>query len=572
MNYRLLIDDRKYTSWSWIIEETKTQYAEIPPDWKPHKQFSKDIILYDHHTNTTKTVFSHIRSQIPVAGILVLDGNRTFGRTTKNKKLLYKCIPDDKHLPYFLIPYEPTIQFSKVLKNKYVVFQFDHWNEQHPHGKLLSTIGDVDHLDAFYEYQLHCKSLHISINKFANTTQEQLKTSTQEDYIQQILDHPDLHIEDRRKTSHPFTIDPEHSTDFDDAFSILIDPLTKNTHITIYIANVYVWLDTLHLWKSFTDRVSTIYLPDRKRPMLPTILSDNLCSLRELEPRFAFAMDLVFSPENDLIHTSIHQVLITVTKNYRYEEPHLLAHPEYNTLYDITKNLDTTISDSHDVVAYWMIRMNTICGTLMADKNIGIFRQAIFSKPTQELPDSACLSTSAKRTISTWNNTSGQYVIPKSAEYENVRHDVMKLANYTHITSPIRRLVDLLNQMWMLDAFGLETNRSKEATEFFYYWIRRLEYINTSMRSIRKVQTDCELLHRCITDKSLMENHHEGILFDKLQKNDGGFIYMVYLEKLNMLSRLKTYVERDNYSKHQFQLFLFVDENSLKQKIRVQII
>ena len=35
------------------------------------------------------------------------------------------------------------------------------------------------------------------------------------------------------------------------------------------------------LWRSFTKRVSTIYLPDKKRPMLPTILSDCLCSLQE---------------------------------------------------------------------------------------------------------------------------------------------------------------------------------------------------------------------------------------------------------------------------------------------------
>ena len=32
--------------------------------------------------------------------------------------------------------------------------------------------------------------------------------------------------------------------------------------------------DHLNIWESFSRRVSTIYLPDRKRPMLPTILSD----------------------------------------------------------------------------------------------------------------------------------------------------------------------------------------------------------------------------------------------------------------------------------------------------------
>ena len=62
--------------------------------------------------------------------------------------------------------------------------------------------------------------------------------------------------------------------------------------ISIYISNVTLLLDNLGIWKSFSDRVSTIYLPDRKRPMLPTILSDGLCSLVQDKSRLAFVMDL----------------------------------------------------------------------------------------------------------------------------------------------------------------------------------------------------------------------------------------------------------------------------------------
>ena len=568
MKYKVHINDRTYSSWSWINEETMTE-TQPDPEWRPHKIFSKDIILYDPDTKTSHTTYSHVRSKIPLAGILVLDGNRSFGRTAKTHKLLYKCIPDDRHLPTFLVPYDPPIRFSKVLKNKYVVFQFDHWDDQHPRAKLTTTIGDVDQLDSFYEYQLHCKSLHISITQFSNNAREQLQKQANADYIEQILQDPHLHIEDRRQShAQPFSIDPDNSTDFDDAFSIHQDPHTQNTHITIYIANVYVWLDALHLWKSFASRVSTIYLPDRKRPMLPTILSDSLCSLQENQPRFAFAMDLIFTPQNELIHTSFHQVLITVIKNYRYESPHLLSSPVYQSLYDLTRSLDKSVSDSHDVVSYWMVRMNAICGKQMATSKIGIFRQATFTRTVQDIPIDTVMTDGAKRTITMWNNVAGQYVL----FHDDIKHDVMKVANYTHTTSPIRRLVDLLNQLWMLTEFGLVSKLSEEADEFLQGWLRQLEYINTSMRSIRKIQTDCEVLHRCITTPGLMDTPHEGILFDKLQKNDGGFIYMVYLEGLNLLTRLKTYEEQENYSKHQFRLFFFMDEHSLKQKIRVQII
>ena len=90
------------------------------------------------------------------------------------------------------------------------------------------------------------------------------------------------------------------------------------------------------------------------------------------------------------------------------------------------------------------------------------------------------------------------------------------------------------------------------------------------MRSIRKIQTDCEVLHRCFTDPTIMEKQHKGILFDKIQKNDQSFVYMVYLTELKLLSRLKSYQEFENYSEMSFHIYLFDEEHSMKKKIRVQ--
>jgi len=35
----------------------------------------------------------------------------------------------------------------------------------------------------------------------------------------------------------------------------------------------------------------------------------------------------------------------------------------------------------------------------------------------------------------------------------------------------------------------------KTFSQFYDKWTSRLEYINTTMRAIRKIQTDCSLLH-----------------------------------------------------------------------------
>jgi len=567
--YKVIINDRQYTSWSYTPEDNFAEsHKEEIQQITPTKQFSKDILLYDPSSNTLKTVFSHIRSGTPLAGILVLEGNRSFGRSKKTSaKLLYKVIPDDKHLPIFLVPYDPSIGFTKVLKNKFVVFKFDHWNEQHPQCSLLSTIGDTSHLESFYEYQLYCKSLHVSLNHFTSKTREQLQKQTNEEYIEQILNNPHFHIEDRRTTAKPFTIDPHGSLDFDDAFDIHTDPQTYDIHLTIYIANVYVWLETLRLWKSFANRVSTIYLPDKKRPMLPTILSDSLCSLQERNPRFALAMDLVLSPDGHLQSVSFKNTIIIVTKNYRYEEPSLTQHPPYQSLYDISQLLDKNVSDSHDVVSYWMIRMNTICGEHLAHIQQGIYRKATITNPQSNIIPLG-LPTETQRVINNWNSVSGQYVLFQS----NIAHEVLKTNFYTHMTSPIRRLVDLLNTIILSTHEKIIENPSQEAQEFLANWMQNIEYLNTSMRSIRKIQTNCELLYRCISNPSLIQTPQQGILFDKLQKNDGGFVYMVYLDSIQMLTRLKTYTEHDNYSRHFFQLFLFEDEHTLRKKIRIQIV
>ena len=91
------------------------------------------------------------------------------------------------------------------------------------------------------------------------------------------------------------------------------------------------------------------------------------------------------------------------------------------------------------------------------------------------------------------------------------------------------------------------------------------------MRSIRKVQNECELLTRCIGDRTILNKTYNGVIFDKLKKNDG-YSYMVYLEGIKMVSRIIVIDNLDNYSSHTFNLFLFEDEDKLQRKIRVNLI
>ena len=103
-------------------------------------------------------------------------------------------------------------------------------------------------------------------------------------------------------------------------------------------------------------------------------------------------------------------------------------------------------------------------------------------------------------------------------------------------------------------------------------WIGKLEYINTTMRAIRKIQNDCNLLEMCTNKPEICEREHNGYIFDKLERSDGLFQYIVYLPELKIVSRLTIRNVFTDYSNYKFKIFVFHDESSLKKKIRIHLV
>ena len=571
--YKIYVNDRNYSAWE--VFETNT-FQKIDIDINPNtcKLFTNDVFSYEK--NTVVIVHSTVRSGSPMPGVLIINGNKTYGRA-KNGKLLYKCVPDDKRLPPFLVPYEiKNVGFSKVFVNLYVTFEFADWEDKHPVGRLASSIGPVDVLDNFYEYQLYCKSLNASIQKFQKDTTKAIGKGEHEDFINSIkVKFPCIEDRTNIKDWYVFTIDPPKSQDFDDGFSIRTGE-NGIQQISIYIANVTIWMDVLNLWDSFSQRISTIYLPDKKRPMLPTILSDCLCSLQEKVTRVAFVMD-VFIKDNDIIDVKYGNCLIKVARNFCYEESSLLRNEKYISLLGITKNLSqknryiSSVKNSHDVVCYLMILMNYYCATEMLKHKTGIFRSTIMKRECS-VPDS--VPEDVAKFIKIWNSASGQYIdgtLVTNSDTGSVRHELLDMDAYIHITSPIRRLVDLLNMIKIQSILGL-VKLSENVDKFYEKWLRDLDYINTTMRSIRKVQCDCTLLDLCANNTDVIDKEYNGYIFDKINRNDGLFQYIVFLPELKLSSRITLRDDFENFESRKFKLFLFNDEESFKRKIRLHLV
>jgi exoribonuclease R len=143
---------------------------------------------------------------------------------------------------------------------------------------------------------------------------------------------------------------------------------------------------------------------------------------------------------------------------------------------------------------------------------------------------------------------------------------------YVHITSPIRRLPDLLNILKLQDVLGL-VKLEGNGLDFYNKWTsdKSIDYINQTMRSIRRVQNECSLLSMCQEDASITKKIYRGYIFDKIVRNDALYQYMVYLPEIKMTNRITSRHNIDLNSSYQFKIYVFRDEARLKHKIRLEI-
>lgn len=117
-----------------------------------------------------------------------------------------------------------------------------------------------------------------------------------------------------------FTIDPKDAKDFDDALSIQkLD--NGNYEIGVHIADVshYVRPGTL-LDDEAYDRATSVYLVDRVVPMLPEVLSNDVCSLRPNEDKFTFSAVFEMDENAGLVNQWFGRTVIHSDRRFSYEE------------------------------------------------------------------------------------------------------------------------------------------------------------------------------------------------------------------------------------------------------------
>lgn len=155
-------------------------------------------------------------------------------------------------------------------------------------GKVLETIGREDDPRAASIIAIHAHGLPTGFS-------EQVEREAEDQALPTLKGREDL-----REV--PFiTIDPADARDHDDAVYAERDTDPKNPDgwiVWVAIADVAAYVrPNSALDREARDKGNSTYFPDRVEPMLPEVLSNGLCSLKQGENRACMAVRMIFDKD-----------------------------------------------------------------------------------------------------------------------------------------------------------------------------------------------------------------------------------------------------------------------------------
>jgi exoribonuclease R len=337
-------------------------------------------------------------------GILQTTGAK-YGFTSKGNAI-YLCKPLDEMYPPFYIG-------SKIvdnLKNKLITFKFDSWpdNSEFPKGTFIDLLGDC----GIYEAEKKASFLKANGYKWGKIIPNIIVPKKEVPLL----------------NGFTFNIDPEGCKDIDDCFTLLENGLA------ISIANVAKWVE-YNPWMKYAEYMGTSLYENGVcvKPMFPPILSENLMSLVKDKERQALSLIIEFN-EEDNFSCKFKETLVKVDESYTYDN-----FPSNKVLSDyVYKLTGLRTTDNHKIVELLMLFYNTIAGKALKEKGVGLLR-----KQKGINLDRASLFETFSDTYMYLCYESASYCLPS----EDTTHAMLNIKSYAHASSPIRRYVDIINQM-----------------------------------------------------------------------------------------------------------------------------
>lgn len=375
---------------------------------------------------------------------------------------------------------------DKYKENDLVKFKITKTKDDRFYGKIIKKFGDFNDDKALTEFLITSYNLPTEFpkkvlkkaNKSVNRYNRELTTER----------------ENRKDLTKliTFTIDPERARDLDDAISISKTEEGYKVHVHIadvtYFVRKNVSIDVEAIKRSFS-----VYLPATVIRMLPPILSENHCSLLPNGDKYAVTTEIDIDDKGEVIRWDIYKSIINSCCKFAYEEVFDILENNKNVkllnelkllkevakkvskkrlklpqkIYnEKTRQIDLVYSDySHSMIEEMMILNNSLVARTLNDRDIK------YPARYHQKPD-VSKNSDTMGLLSSINNISVDTSIDKlqkivDCENEEIRlfnlfgiqrlltkakysidtegHWALNLLYYSHFTSPIRRMPDIIS-------------------------------------------------------------------------------------------------------------------------------
>ncbi len=217
--------------------------------------------------------------------------------------------------------YIPVEKLNGAKDGQKAIAKITEWpkNGVNPIGEIKAILGNVGENNTEMHAILAEYGLPYEFPKDVERAADLISTIITEEEIAKRRDFRNITT---------FTIDPVDAKDFDDALSIR-KLENGNWEIGVHIADVshYVKPESM-IDKEAVSRATSVYLVDRVVPMLPEVLSNNVCSLRPNEDKLCFSAVFEMTDDAEVLNEWFGRTIINSDKRFAYEDAQLIIETE----------------------------------------------------------------------------------------------------------------------------------------------------------------------------------------------------------------------------------------------------
>ncbi|MFP3592078.1 ribonuclease R [Chryseobacterium sp. SIMBA_038] len=241
------------------------------------------------------------RTRTEFVGTLQVVTHKDFGFVVCDKKSINTDI------------FIPKGKFGGAQDGDKVVVKMTEWRpgDKNPEGEIIKVLGAPGE---------HETEIHSILAEYGLPYQFPEEVEADADKIDRSITEEEVAKRWDMRGITTFTIDPKDAKDFDDALSIRkLD--NGNWEIGVHIADVshYVIPGTI-LDDEAYQRATSVYLVDRVVPMLPEVLSNDVCSLRPNEDKFTFSAVFELNDSAEIQKQWFGRTVIHSDRRFTYEE------------------------------------------------------------------------------------------------------------------------------------------------------------------------------------------------------------------------------------------------------------